>query len=149
MISNRTGRKENCHQLVKWISRLDSKFVSSFILYYILTAEFEMNNADEVLQVISIGLVAAFFLLNTNRYLKGLELCKECLFILKDRAGLKDEKLSKSFYKRIYFTMWKACSIISDNTSAMKYAEKLLQIYHESGETLEEYKLSRDLLKTH
>ena len=106
-----------------------------------------MNNADEVLQVISIGLVAALFLLNTNRYLKSLELCKECLFILKDRAGLKDEKLSKSFYKRIYFTMWKACSIISDNTSAMIYAEKLLQIYRESGERLEEYKLSRDLLK--
>ena len=106
-----------------------------------------MNNAGEVLQVISVGLVAAVFLLNTNRFLKSLELCKECLFILKDRAGLKDEKLAKSFYKRIYFTMWKACSIISDNTSAMKYAEKLLQIHRESGERLEELKLSRDLLK--
>ncbi|XP_020632511.1 tetratricopeptide repeat protein 28-like [Orbicella faveolata] len=106
-----------------------------------------MNNVDEVIQVISVGLVVAGFLLNTNRFLKGVELCKECLFLLKDRAGLKDEKLSKSFYKRINFTMWKACSIIRDNTSAIEYADQLLQIYRESGERLEEYKLSIDLVQ--
>ena len=106
-----------------------------------------MNNVDEIIQVISAGLVVAGFLLNTNRFLKGVELCKECLFLLKDRAGLKDEKLSKSFYERINFTMWKACSIIRDNTSAIEYADQLLQIYRESGERLEEYKLSIDLVQ--
>ena len=46
---------------------------------------------------------------------------------------------------RIYLIMWIACNQISDKTNAMKYAEKLLQIYHESGEILEEYKLSKTL----
>ena len=31
---------------------------------------------------------------------------------------------------------------ISDDANAIKYAEKLLQIYRESGERLDEYKLS-------
>jgi len=101
-----------------------------------------MNNADEIIQVISIGLIIASFLLNTGRYLKTIDLCKECLFILKDRAVITDEKFTKSFYKRIYFTMWKVCSLISDNTDAIKYAENLLQIYHDNGERLEECKLS-------
>ena len=95
-----------------------------------------MNNVEEVIQAISIGLIVASFLLNTNRFLKAIELCKECLFIL------KDQKLSKSLYIRIYLIMWKACNRINDNTNAMKYAEKLLQIYSESGERLQEYKLS-------
>ena len=101
-----------------------------------------MNNVDEVIQVILIGLTVASFLLNTNRFLKAIELCKECLFILKDGAGIKEEKLSKSFYKGIYFIMWKACSLISDYTNAIKYAESILQICHENGERLEECELS-------
>ena len=101
-----------------------------------------MNYLDEGIQAISIGLIVAGFLLNTNRFLTAIELCKECLFILKDGAGIKEENLSKSFYMRIYFIMWKAGSCISDNTNATKYAKKLLQIYRESDERLEEYKLS-------
>ena len=101
-----------------------------------------MNNVDEVIQVITICLIVAGFLLNTNRFLKAIELCKECLFILKDAAGLKDKKIYKSFYKWIYFKMWNACSIIGDNSSAIEYAEKLLQLHRESGERLEECKLS-------
>ena len=41
--------------------------------------------------------------------------------------------------------MWKASSLISDNTDVMNYAEKLLQICRESGERLEEYLLSKVL----
>ena len=108
-----------------------------------------MNNLDEVIQAISVGLILAGFLLNTNRLLKAVELCKECLFILKDRerVGIKDKKLIKSLYIRIYLMMWQACSCIGDNTNAIKYAEKLLQIYRESGERLGEYKLSLKLGK--
>ena len=104
-----------------------------------------MYNVDEVIQVIYIGLIVAGFLLNTNRFLKAIELCKEFSFILDERAGIKDKKLTKLFYKRIYFTMWRAFSLISDNTNTIIYAEKLLQIYRESGERLEECKLSTEL----
>ena len=38
--------------------------------------------------------------------------------------------------------MWNTCNRICDNAGAIKYAEKLLLIYRESGKTLEEYKLS-------
>ena len=81
--------------------------VDNFIFCSILTEVINMNNVDEVIQVISIGLIIAGFLLNTNRFLKAIELCKECLFILKDTAGLKDKKMSKSFFIWIYFTMHK------------------------------------------
>ena len=107
----------------------------------------DMYNVDEVIQVISIGLIVAGFLLNANRFLKAIDLCNECLFILDERAHLKDKTFSKSFYKRIYFTMWKACSLIRDNTNAIKYGEKLLQIYRESGERSEECKLSIELIE--
>ena len=106
---------------------------------------FDMNSVEEVIQVISIGLIVANFLLNTNRFLRAIELCKECLFILKDRVCIKDQKLGKSLCMRIYLIIWEACDRINDKTNALKYAEKLLQIYHESGETLEEYKLSETL----
>ena len=122
-----------------------SNFVSTFVLCYILTEVLDMYNVNEVIQVISIGLIVASILINTNRFLRAIELCKECLLILKEKAGIKDKKLSKLFYKRIYFTMWRACSVSSDNTNAIKYAEKLLQIYRESGERLEECKLSIEL----
>ena len=104
-----------------------------------------MNNVDDVLKVVTIGLIVAVFLLNTTRFAKAIELCKECLFILRHTAGIKDEKLSKSFYKRLYLLMWNTCNRICDNAGAIKYAEKLLSIYRESGEILEEYKLSKKL----
>ena len=104
-----------------------------------------MNNVKEVLQVISIGLIVAGFLLNTSRYLTAIELCKECLIILKDRAAIIDENFTTLFYKGIYCTMWKASSLINDNTNAVKYAENILLIYHENGERLEECRLSLEL----
>ena len=96
-----------------------------------------MNNVDEVMQVISLGLIVAGFLLNTNRLLKAIELCKECLFILKDKALFKGKIINNLFYKRICFTMWKAYRIIGDNTSAIRY----VQIHREGGERLKECQL--------
>ena len=104
-----------------------------------------MNNVDELIQVISIGLILAGFLLNTRRILKSIELCEECLLILKDKAGTIDEKLTQSCYKKIYFTMWKVCRLISDNTNAIKNTERIVQIYRESAKRLEECMLSIDL----
>ena len=103
-----------------------------------------MNNVGKVLQVISIaiGLLVADFLLNTNRFLKAIEIGQECLLILEDTAGLIDKKISSLCYKLIYVTMWKACHIINDITNAIKCAEKILQIDRESGERLEECELS-------
>ena len=97
-----------------------------------------MNNMDEVLQAISIGLIVAYFLLNTNRVLKSIEICKECLAISKQKAAFKDHKVAKLLCKRVYFIMSNAYRAINDNTNAIKYAR-------ESGEKLEEYKLNFEL----
>lgn len=61
------------------MNRVGHKFVFTFILFYNQKEVFDMNNLDEVVQVISVGLVVAGFLLNTNRLLKTIELCKESL----------------------------------------------------------------------
>ena len=106
-----------------------------------------MNNMDEVLQAISIGLIIAYFLLSTNRVLKSIEICNECLVILKHQAEIKDDKLAKLIYEKVYLIMSNAYYAINDNSNATKYSEKLLQIYRENGKTLAQYKLSLHLAK--
>ena len=108
-----------------------------------------MNNMDEVLQAISIGLIVAYFLLSTNRVLKSIEICKECLVIFKHKAGIKDDKLSKLLHKSVYLIMWKAYRTINDNTNSIKYAKQILQIYRDTGEKLAEYNLSFALANMH
>ena len=107
----------------------------------------DMNNMDEVIQAISTSLIVAYFLLNTNRVLKSIELCKECLVIFKQRAGIRNDELAKSLHKGIYLMMSNAYRAINDNTSAIKYTEKILQIYRGSGEKLQERALSSKLAK--
>ena len=104
-----------------------------------------MNNLDEVLQAISIGLIVACFLLNTNRILKNIEICKECFVLLKHKAEVKDDILAKLIYKRIYMILSDAYLAINDNTNALKYAGKILLIYCWSEEKLAEYKGSFNL----
>ena len=99
-----------------------------------------MNDKDEGIQAISIGLIVAYFLLNTNRVLKSIEVCKECLTIFKEKAGIIDEKLATSLHKRVSLIMSHAFRAIKDNTNAIKHTENVLQIYRESGEKLAERK---------
>ena len=93
-------------------------------LHLILTEVIDMNDQDEVIQAISIGLIVAYFLLNTNRVLKSIEICKECLAIFKQKAGIKDDKLAKSLSKMAYLIMLNAYRAINDNTNVVKYAKK-------------------------
>ena len=132
---------EKCHKQTWRQICFDCNF------HLFLTEVIDMNNMDEVLQAISIGLIVAYFLLNTNRVLKSIEICNECLVILKHKAGIKDDKVVMLFHKKLYLIMSKAYHAINDNTNAMKYAEKILEIYRESGEKLAEYELSFDLAK--
>ena len=106
-----------------------------------------MNDKDEVIQAISIGLIVAYFLLNTNRVLKSIGICKECLAIFKQKAGIKDDKLANSLCKMVYWIMSKAYCVINDNTNAIKCTKTILQIYRKSGEKLAEYELSFRLAK--
>ncbi|XP_078353934.1 uncharacterized protein LOC144638609 [Oculina patagonica] len=103
-----------------------------------------MNNTGEVLQAIYIGLTVAYFLLNTRRGLKAIELCKECLFLLKNKAGIKDyDEIGKFFHTLIYFTMAQAYIDINDYTNAIKNGEKSLHIFREWGEKTFECQISK------
>ena len=101
-----------------------------------------MDDTEEVMQVICIGLVVATFLLNTGRVLKAIELCKECLIFLTNGVLKKDERAVNVFSKVIYQGMFKAYYLLPDYTNAIKYAKKLLVIYRKCGETAEEGKLT-------
>ena len=102
-----------------------------------------MNNTGEYLDAISIGVLVACFLLNTRRVLKAIELCSECLLLLKDKPGLNENKLGKLFHKKIYLILANASrlSLIGDNANAKKYAENLVEICSESGKRLDECQL--------
>ena len=99
--------------------------------HLILTEPFDMNNMEKVLQSISIGLIVACFLLNTNRVLKSIEICRECLIFLRQKVGVLDDKLAKSLYKRVSLILSNAYCAINDNTNPIKHSrgsgEKLLE----------------------
>jgi len=100
-----------------------------------------MNSLEEIIQAISIGLAVATFLLNTGRALKTIELCKESLFFLNQPPNI-EEQITKRIYEAIYRTMFHAYYRVSDNTNAITYGKKLLTIYRECGDRVQEGNLS-------
>ena len=83
----------------------------------------DMNNT--VIQAVTVGFVVTNFLLNTFGLLKSIELCKECLIILDNKAVIKEEVI-KLFFKNLYSIMFPAYCLINDYSSAIKYGNKLL-----------------------
>ena len=98
-----------------------------------------MNNIEDILQAICIGLAVATFLLNTGRGLKAIEVCKECLIFVNNVVPKKkEEQFVKLVSTAIYKTIFMAYCLISDYTNAIKYGGQLLDIYLERGETRED-----------
>ena len=80
-----------------------------------------MENIFEVVQAIVVGLFVATFLLNTNRVLKAMELCRECLILLNNKALNKEEEFLKKLCIPIYSVIFKGYDIIkSDLTSTIE-----------------------------
>ena len=89
-----------------------------------------MNNIKEVHKVISISTAVATFLLNTCRVLNGIDLCKECLIFLDNKALKKETEIFKLLRINIYMTLFKGYTSIYDHASAIKYGEKHQDIVH-------------------
>ncbi|KAL9986341.1 hypothetical protein ACROYT_G000479 [Oculina patagonica] len=102
---------------------------------------------EEVTQAVFIVLTVATFLLNTGRALKAIELCKELLIALNNKALGEKKQCGKLIYGAVYNTIFKAYRAIRDYTNAMTYGRKLLVIYRERGETANEGKHSIELAK--
>ena len=94
-----------------------------------------MNNIDDIVEAIRIGLVVATFLLNTGRGLRAIEVCKECLILMNNEAlktkGEDFNLLNICFYK----TIFEGYCLLPDYTKALIYGRQLLDIYRECGET--------------
>ena len=89
---------------------------------------------DNVLRGIYIGIVVVTFLLNTSRVLKAIELCKECLIVLNNKALGKEKELVRFAYMHLYFQICNGYDLINDHTSAIEWGRKLLLLLRESGE---------------
>ena len=91
-----------------------------------------MNSTEEeVRKVIDIGLFVIRFLANTNRALKAIKLCKECLIVLKTKALRKE--FFNFFCTLIYCQMCDGYSLINDHTSAIDCIQDLLVLLRASG----------------
>ena len=97
-----------------------------------------MNDFEEIIQAIYIGLVLATFLYITDRAPKATELCKESLVLLNNKALEKEKQLAKFLYEAIYKVLFAAYLHIRDYTNAIAYGKKLLAIEREGRETVQE-----------
>ena len=59
-----------------------------------MTEVLDMDNINEVIETISIGLFIASFLLNTYRVPNAIDLCHECLRVFKNHAGILEDELA-------------------------------------------------------
>ena len=106
-----------------------------------------MDNIEEITQAISIAFVVGVFLCNTGRGIKAIELFKEGLVLLNNKALEKEKHLSNFFFKHIYFAMFKTYDCNHDYKNAAHYGRKLLVILRQCGETVNEGMISSALAK--
>jgi len=92
-----------------------------------------MGNMEEVLQALIIGMNVATFLLNTRRVLKAIEVHKECLLLLNNRALDKEKQFVKEVRISVYYQIFKGCGLINNLTSAIECGRKLLVLLRECG----------------
>ena len=97
-----------------------------------------MKDFEEAIQAIYFGLVVATFLYMTGRAPKAIELCRESLVLLNNKALEKEKQLAKFLYEVIYKVLFAACHRIRDYTNAIAYGRKLLAIKRECRKTVEE-----------
>lgn len=110
-----------------------------------LTEVLDMDNINEVIEAITIGLVVASFLLNTSRGPKAIELCKECLSMFQNQASIIEEEVAKLICKSIHCTMFRVYYLIDDCTNAINCGTKLHEIFRKCGERPEECAISIEL----
>ena len=112
-----------------------------------ITKESVMNDVEEILQAIFIGLLVANFIINTGRGSKAIELCKETLVLLNHKTLNIEKQLGQFIYKVIYGTMFNAYRRVSDHTNALACGRKLLAIHQQYSDTVQEGMLSFELAK--
>ena len=93
-----------------------------------------MDKEDEIAVIFFYGLLVADFLVNTGRVLKALELYKECLVLVNNKAMKKQKEFVKSAYKAISSGMVMGYQCINDHVNEMECRRKLLDFLRERAE---------------
>ena len=92
-----------------------------------------MDNVEEILQVLIIGVAVASFLLQTCRYTKAIELFRECLVLLQKHSKLKKKKLNE-FRALIHCNLFKVLFLVGDYENAIHNGEKAFPLYEQIGD---------------
>ena len=106
-----------------------------------------MNNIEDILQVICIGLAVATFLLNTGRGLKAIEVCQECLISLNNEVLKTEGELFNFINICIDQIIFRAYCLIPDYAKALILGRELLEIYHKCRKKDKEGNLTIALAK--
>ncbi|KAJ7326099.1 hypothetical protein OS493_027949 [Desmophyllum pertusum] len=94
-----------------------------------------MDNVEEILQALFIGIAVASVLLQTYRYSKAIELFSECLVLLKKHSTkLKKEKLNE-IYALVYRRLFSLYCLVGNYKNAIQSGEKALPLYHQIGDS--------------
>ena len=101
-----------------------------------------MNNVEKVMVTfpMSVGFTVVTFLVNTGRGLQAMMLGEECLISLK--SDKLESKTGFKLTKAINAIMLDVAFTASNYTSAERYAKELLDMYHASGDTFEEGRIT-------
>ena len=102
-----------------------------------------MDNTDEFIRTLNIGLFVARFLLNTSRVLQSIKLSKEVLMLLNNTA----QENFVPVYMCIYTVMSIAYGCLNDLTNEKECLTKLLDIHRRLGLRTEEGKVTCRLAK--
>ena len=73
----------------------------------------------EVEEAVLIGPIVAVFLFNSGRIRKAVEILKECLVVLEEKAFKGGNELFKLMYEELLFEVFEWCLSLNDFTNAV------------------------------
>ena len=106
-----------------------------------------MDDITDVGLAFCIGILVAAFLLATNRVPKALQIFKECLKLLNNKAFRSEKDFVRSMTRGVYVQMFNGYRLISDHKSAIECGEKLLVLLRGSGDRESEGNAAYELAK--
>ena len=92
-----------------------------------------MDSTDGISWAICIGMPVAGILLNTNRVLHAIHLCRECLILLNNKGLAKEKKLAELSNLVIHILLFKAYCFLNDHTRGIDCGRKLLDFLRGLG----------------
>ena len=92
-----------------------------------------MNNLEQLVEALCIGVGVAWLLLNTNRVEKAIQVYKECLTLLNKKALEKEKEFVELTTEVIYFPMIIAYRLMNNPASAIECGRELMAIQRRTG----------------